>query len=70
MESTTLRCLRLFTEQSVREFAKELGVGIGTVSETETGKRAISDKVRAKVLIRYGDVLDDKTFLAFMSKFI
>lgn len=70
INSTTLKCLRLYTGLSIREFAQEIGVGIGTVSECSNSVRPVSEKLRAKVLIKFGDVLDDKTFLAFMSKFI
>ena len=70
MDRTTIKCLRKYTGLSLSEFSEQIRSSKSTVNEAENGKRAISDNLRAKVLVRYGDLLDDKSFLAFMSKFI
>ncbi|MFS0647085.1 helix-turn-helix domain-containing protein [Siminovitchia sp. 179-K 8D1 HS] len=67
MNANKVKAIRHYLGLSMAEFAKRLGVSVGTVCIIEQGGRDVSDYVRAK-LARLEMELDDDFYL-FMEKF-
>lgn len=53
MKKEHLRALRLFSQQSQKEFALAIGVSASHVSDVEVGRRRVTDRLRAKVAVAY-----------------
>ncbi|MED4127482.1 helix-turn-helix transcriptional regulator [Shouchella miscanthi] len=63
MNKETFRALRLKEGLTQKEFASILGVSTSSVEAIESGRRNISDKVRAKLATEYP--LDESYFIYF-----
>ncbi|GIN10244.1 hypothetical protein J26TS2_01110 [Shouchella clausii] len=63
MNKETFRALRLKEGLTQEEFATILGVSTSSVAAIESGRRGISDKVRAKLASEY--TLDDSYLFYF-----
>lgn len=53
MDKETFRKIRLYLRKTQEEFAKDLGVSDSTIAAIETGRRAISDRVRMRLAVKF-----------------
>ncbi|AST93263.1 hypothetical protein BC6307_19370 [Sutcliffiella cohnii] len=67
MDGMKARAIRHYLGDSMRKFAKRIGVNASTISDIEHGHRDITDYVRAKLIRIEAELPDD--FYIFYEKF-
>jgi len=66
MTSKQLRLIRLWSDLTQKDFAKEIGVSEPTIAKIEAGYSEVSTATKAKVLRKYDPA--DERFLAFCQR--
>jgi DNA-binding XRE family transcriptional regulator len=66
MTSEMFRLIRLYTGKSQREFADHIGVSNATIGFIETGQRAVTPNIKAKLAAKFD--LDD-AFFVYIEKY-